>query len=270
MPFPQTPRQTYSKNPIQDVICQVRFPTILEISARPPADFQNLVRQDYPLFREGRPAPSGIMQGLPNEIAQLVEGLSARGAPTVPEYKFLTSDNDKSISFTQDFLAYTSETYDRWENFSAEFQYAEAAFKDTYGPAFYSRVGLRYRNVVDRGELGLEDYRWGDLFNPEFIGVLGAESLGETVEETRTQILLKLSGVSGVVRIQHGIVNKNEGGDQPVYSIDADFYSVDRTETDDVRQILDRFNRRAGDFFRWAISGTLRDALGPTDLEGIV
>lgn len=270
MPFPHTPRETYSKNPIQDVICQVRFPTILEISARPPADFQNLIRKDYPLFQEGRPGPSGVMHGLPDEIAQLVEGLSAKSAPTVPEYKFLTSDNNKSITLTQDFLAYTIETYDRWENFSAGFQYAEAAFKETYGPAFYSRVGLRYRNIVDLDELGLEDYRWGDLFNPEFIGVLGAESLGEAVGESRTQILLKLSGVSGVVRIQHGIANKSESDHHPAYLIDADFYSVDRTEIDDVRQILDRFNRRAGDFFRWAISGTLRDALGPTDLEGIV
>ena len=266
MSFPLTRRQSYSKNPIQEVICQVRFPTILEISAKPPADFQNLVRQNYPLFEERRPGLSGATKGMPDEIAKLLESLPLTN-PTVPEYKFSTADKDKTIAFSQDFLAFTSMTYDRWENFLAGFQYAEAAFKETYGPAFYSRVGLRYQDVVDRGELGLEACTWGQLFNPEFTGILGADSIGEAVEETRTEALIRLSGGSGVVRIQHGFA-KRTSDDYIVYSIDADFFTSDRTEIDHVGQTLDIFNRCAGDFFRWAISDTLRDALGPTDLVG--
>ena len=263
MPFPHTPRQSYSKNPIREVICQVRFPTILEISVKPPATFQNLVRHNYPMFEDGRPDLDAI-QGLPDEIAKLVEGLPPT-KPTVPEYRFSTVDQDQAIAFSQDFLAFTSVTYDKWENFSAGFQYAEAAFKETYDPAFYSRVGLRYQDVVDRAELGLEEYTWGKLFNPEFAGFLGSDSIGEAVEETRTKVLIRLSGVPGVVRIQHGFA-KRTSDDHTVYSIDADFFTTDRTEIDHVGQTLDIFNRCAGDFFRWAISDTLRDALGPTDL----
>lgn len=267
MPFPHSSRQSYSKNPIQEVICQIRYPTILDISTRPPADFQNLIRQQFPMFDEGQPAPSGFLEGIPPEIAKLVEGPLTRTALTVPLYKFSTSDHDKTITLTQDFLAFSSNTYDRWENFSAGFQYAEAAFKETYGPAFYSRVGLRYRDFVDRGELGLQEHRWSDLFNPEFIGVLGAGSTGEAVEESRSNALIRLSGLSGVARIQHGFA-KRSTDDQIVYSIDADFYKTDKTEIDHVGESLDIFNRCAGDFFRWAISDTLRDALGPTDIEG--
>ena len=264
MPFPHTSRESYSKTPIQAVICQVRFPTILEISAKPPADFQNLVRQNYPLFEERRPGLSDATKGVPDEIAKLLESLPIT-SPTVPEYRFSTADKDKTIAFSQDFLAFTSMTYDRWENFAAEFQYAEAAFKETYGPAFYSRVGLRYQDIVDRGLLGLEACTWGKLFNPEFTGFLGADSIGEAVEETRAQALIRLSRGSGFVRIQHGFA-KRTSDNHIVYSIDADFFASDRTEIDHARQTLDIFNRCAGDFFRWAISDTLRDALGPSDL----
>ena len=264
MPFPHKNRQSYRKNPIQQVICQVRFPTILEISAKPPATFQNLVRQNYPLFEEGRPNPMGAIKGVPDEIAKLLESFTPTNlAP--PEYKFSTTDKDKTIVLNQDFLAFTSSKYDRWENFLAGFQVAEAVFKETYGPAFYSRVGLRYVDVVDRGELGLDACTWGKLFNPEFAGLLGTKSIGEAVEETRSQVLIRLGEGSGFVRIQHGFVQRASDG-HIVYSIDADFYTSDRTEIDNVGHTLNIFNGCAGDFFRWAISDKLRDALGPTDL----
>lgn len=264
MPFPHTPRESYDKNPIEEVICQVRFPAILEISARPPADFQNLVRQDYPMFEGGRPG-TGI-PGVPPEISKFMENLPGTNPP-VPEYRFSTPGKDKTIAFSQEFLAFTSTTYDRWENFREGFRSAEATFKEIYGPAFYSRIGLRYQDVVDRGELGLETYPWGKLFNPEFAGFLGTDSIGEAVEETRTQVLLRVSEGAGLVRIQHGFA-KSASDDHIVYSIDADFFTNDRTEIDHGGQRLDIFNRCAGYFFRWAISDTLRHALGPTDLVG--
>ena len=266
MPFPQTKRQAYKKNPIQEVICQVRFPTILDISANPPAGFQNLVRQNYPLFEQGRSGPMGIPKGVPEEISKLVESLT----PTTlaaPEYRFSTADKDRTIAFSQDFLAFTSNKYDRWENFLAGFQFAEAAFKETYGPAFYSRVGLRYIDVVDRGELGLDAYNWGELFNPEFAGLLGANSIGEAVEEARAQVLLRLGEGSNLVRINHGFAKRASDG-YIVYSIDADFFTSNRTEIDHVGETLNIFNRCAGHFFRWAISDKLRDALEPTDIVG--
>jgi uncharacterized protein (TIGR04255 family) len=50
--FPEAPRVIFRKKPSEEVICQLRFPTILRISAEPPATFQERIRLHYPTFQE--------------------------------------------------------------------------------------------------------------------------------------------------------------------------------------------------------------------------
>ena len=52
-------RCIYRSNPLIEVICQLRFPTILSISAREPADFQEGIRQHFPQYKrlQHRPEP---------------------------------------------------------------------------------------------------------------------------------------------------------------------------------------------------------------------
>ena len=265
MLFPESPRESYDENPIVEVICQLRFPPILDISAKKPAEFQGLVRRDYPLFREGPPGLE-LPPGIPEEFAKVIAALPPVGTPVSPEYRFLTEDEAKTISFSQDFLAFSVNKYDRWEHFREDFLAAEAAFRRVYEPAFYSRVGLRYRDIVDKDALGLGDSPWRDLLNIELIGVLGADDIGDAVVETRGQSLITLNGnAQGYIRIQHGIVQSRET-EHDLYLIDADLHTVERTDIENAAKILDIFNKSAGYFFRWAISPKLREALGPTNL----
>ena len=50
MALPETPRMIYKTNPLIEVTCQFRFPTILKISSRPPAAFQDQSRNQFPHF----------------------------------------------------------------------------------------------------------------------------------------------------------------------------------------------------------------------------
>ena len=43
-------RCLYEKNQLVEVICQLRFPTILSISAKEPVEFQEAIRADYPQY----------------------------------------------------------------------------------------------------------------------------------------------------------------------------------------------------------------------------
>ena len=52
MPFPEVERVIYARNPLDQVVCQLRFPPILKIDAEIPAGFQDRVREDYPNFSE--------------------------------------------------------------------------------------------------------------------------------------------------------------------------------------------------------------------------
>src|SRR5438270_13238194 len=67
MAFPEAPRVLYGVNPLDEVLCQLRFPPILKIDADSLADFQERVRTDYP-FYEKKPAVK-LPPGLPAEFA---------------------------------------------------------------------------------------------------------------------------------------------------------------------------------------------------------
>ena len=48
--FLECERVRYAKPQLLEVICQLRFPTILSISAKEPAEFQELIRNEYPRY----------------------------------------------------------------------------------------------------------------------------------------------------------------------------------------------------------------------------
>lgn len=51
MMFAEYDRCQYLRSPLVEVICQLRFPTILSINANEPAAFQEAIRRDFPQYR---------------------------------------------------------------------------------------------------------------------------------------------------------------------------------------------------------------------------
>ena len=49
--FSQEERCIYQNNQLMDVICQLRFPTILSVGAREPVDFQDAIRSVFPRYQ---------------------------------------------------------------------------------------------------------------------------------------------------------------------------------------------------------------------------
>ena len=50
MLFSDNSRYSYVNSPLIEVICQLRFPTILSIGSTEPAQFQEAVRADFPRY----------------------------------------------------------------------------------------------------------------------------------------------------------------------------------------------------------------------------
>lgn len=266
MLFPESPRLVFKRNPLIEVICQLRFPTILEIASEEPAVFQNRIRESYPLYErdEGR-----IKLDLPPDIAQQIRDvMAALGNIKRPEHmthKFLSADSSRLISLNREFLAFTETQYDRWENFEEHFLNVESVMAEIYNPAFYTRVGVRYRDVIDRDPLELQDTPWDTLINGTLIGLLGKTEFRDEVEQLQSTVRLTLPDVDdGRVTIRHGLANR-EG--RQVYMIDADFFTERRYAHDNVTGILRQFNNVAGNLFRWAITDRLRGALEPAPVE---
>jgi uncharacterized protein (TIGR04255 family) len=252
MTFPESPRVLFELNPLVEVVCQLSFPSVLRIDSQSPAAFQDRVRAAFPVFVRQVVSP---VQGLvPVELANLIGG-------GVASYQFASEDEQWRLTLSRDFLALSTSKYVDWADFKTRLQQPVAALLGEYQPAFFQRIGLRYRDVIVRSVLGLQDVAWSDLVRPEIAGELGSELAPEIVRTLR-ELIVDLPENIGKVRMVHGLADRDPGGEQ-CYQIDCDFFTERRTSTNETLQILDAFNGRAGSLFRWCIQRRLHDALRP-------
>ena len=264
MTFPDSAREVYGTNPLEQVICQIRYPPILAISTGSPDRFQDAIREMYPWYEEKTKSIPDLPSGLPTEVAELLTSAPFNIKTQPPEHRFLTESKSRTISLTQGFVAVSESQYNRWEDFRKEVVFAETTLRKSYVPAFYNRVGLRYINVLVRSSFGLPTTPWSRLLNASLIGMLGDYDLADDVQELKVESLLRVPDVDqGRVLLRHGLAKTRTDGEQ-AYLIDADFHTNRRSGPNDVFEDLDRFNKWGGRLFRWATTGQLRDALRPT------
>ena len=260
MSIPKSERVVFTRNPLKQVICQLQFPTILRIDSELPADFQDAIRSEYPILRERSEQPNFP---IPEEISQLLPPELKAGGRTV--YDFISTDEKWVISLAHNFLALTTGDYERWEDFRAHFEGPLTALLDTYKPAFFSRIGLRYQNIINRAELRLGDVQWKELLKPYIAGILSpASGLSENlVLEFKHNELIKIDKERKfLVRMLYGLM-KEEHSQEWLFLIDNDFFTSERVETDVVNSALGYLHDQSGHLFQWCISERLRNALEP-------
>lgn len=166
MLFSDRPRTHYAKAPAHEVICQLRFPTILSINNTEPADFQEAIREAFPQYvRRQEAVPPKVMR-TPDGKAQVQQ------QPPLTNYHFLSADGRWKINLTRDFISLSTLSYGGWEEFARHLDKPLASFIQLYRPAYFQRVGLRYINIFSRARLGLEGTDWSDLFIPAYTGPL--------------------------------------------------------------------------------------------------
>lgn len=261
--FPESPRVRFERNPLVEVVCQLRFPTILRISENAPAEFQELIRESYPRYRLG---PSLEAPGdLPPEVLRiLAKQLSVSSAPV---HRFQSEgERPRTVSLSQDFIALSETDYTDWENFRHELDVILGRFVEIYRPAPFVRIGLRYINRIDWAGLELGDLPWQELIEPSFVGLPGSPGVGAHLEESLTQALLRIPQVpESRVRILHGL-QRDPATSMPAYLVDSDFFTTER-RSKNVSTVLDVFNHLAGNLFRSALKPRLFEALRPTVLQ---
>ena len=226
MPFPQSDREVYKLNPLAQVICQLRYPAILRITAESPFEYQDAVRGEYPLYEEKTSFPGNLPQDLPEGISAMMSALPLPGKAGSREHHFSTEDRARSISLTQEFIAVTENLYVDWKHFRSKIKSAQDLLQQIYNPAFYERVGLRYVDVLNRKAIGVPDMPWSELLDPSFIGMLSTSGLEGDVRAIKTEAVLTVPDVQGgLVRVTHGLAATQADEEEEVYVIDADFYT---------------------------------------------
>jgi uncharacterized protein (TIGR04255 family) len=264
MPFPTTERVRYSHNPLHQVICQLRFPSILKVEATLPAEFQESIRHEFPIFQERQRHPAAQLSAeLEGALPPVLKGLFPRG----DGFDFISDDREWQVTLTRDFLSLLTSNYSRWEEFSNRLKGPLDSLKQIYRPAFFTRIGLQYQNLIQRSEIGREDTEWAALIQPHLAGILSNSDVGPHVADCTQVTTIHLEEGLGQVRIQHGLVMIEETK-RTAYLIDSDFFTNQRTEVGDESAVLDQYHQRAGHLFRWCISPLLHNAMGPSPISG--
>lgn len=267
MLFPDAKRVIYNKNVLEQVICQLRFPTILKIDTEVPSEFQEHIRHKFPVYQESNEGedfqlPDGMSQLIPREF---MESFPIRGNL---RYQFLSGDRSWTVSLTRDFVALSTGQYTCWEEFRENMLLVAQALIDVYAPAFITRIGLRYQNVIDRKKLNLTESSWKDVIAQYVLGLLGEEDVADSIGEHRNATSFALSSQHDFVRLDHGLITIKDSHPQThLYLLDNDLYSDKETKAnaEHLAEKLDNFNAANRRLFNWCITDKLRTAMEPTD-----
>ena len=253
MPFPASDRVIYTRNPLTEVVCQLRFPPILTIETELPARFQEAIRDRFPLLTEAQPA---LPQGFPANLAKLLPA----GIRTQRVYEFSSEEPRWKLTLSKDWIALSCTRYEHWESFREMLRPALDALLRQYRPSFFTRIGLRYVNLIQRSVVGLKDVNWSDLIRGYIAPEMSTPIAGELVDTDHT-LIVRLDDKGGKVRVYHGLA-QHESGEQ-VYLIDNDFSTEQKTEVADATNKLDHFHQQSGNLFRWCIADRLHNAMEP-------
>ena len=160
MPFPEFKRVIFHKNPLDKVICQLRFPSILKIVKEIPADFQELIRENFPLFTEqpgiSNEIPAKLRGAVPQEILNQISRFSDD-----KNYEFSSEDGIWKINLSSTFIALSAKKYERWEKFKDKLMLPLKTLEKVYKPSYFTRIGLRYVDIITRSKIGIKRYFMG-------------------------------------------------------------------------------------------------------------
>lgn len=257
------PRTVYGKAPTHEVICQLRFPTILTINAAEPAAFQDAIRDVFPRYvkRQDNAAPQIVGLGGPNpQIKQ---------QPPVANYNFLSADGLWKLNLTQNFIALSTLRYSGWETFARQLDKPLADFIAIYKPAYFERVGLRYVNIISREKLGLKGRPWAELISPAYTGPLQEpDAREENFLNCSADVLMKLDSScqakihAGPGRIKNGAPNAPQDPEIK-FVLDMDLSMGGQLPCTLSAGALETLHAHATELFEGAITDTLRTAMEP-------
>ena len=270
MKIAPTPRVIYGKNPLAEVVCQIRFQHV-EISSSALEKLQQRFAEVGHSQRNNETSFNFVMESAQD------------GAPPVPRasagdtiYHFAKADGASKVSVAPEFIAYTSTNYRNWDEFLPELLSAVAALNGEVGTLRVNRIGLRYKDVIERSVLGLDGTPWHELIKPFLLGPLAYDALSEkgqldedSVDSQVSQSLIRLDECK--LLLQSSLLTSLTDASK-AFLIDADFFhEMDGTEecgnvvesSGELEALLETLHTNAGALFRRAITEKLHDSLSP-------
>lgn len=233
--FPNIDDVHLAHAPLQEVICQVRFPPILRITHEEPVDLQERVRERFPLL----------------EVAQKVifakEGIQA-SVPSAQVYRFHNSETTAAVSVGADFYAFSTTAYQSWVDFAEHLTYAADIMESVYHPSYAIRIGLRYRNELDASFTQSNTFdEVLTLLRPELIAILKTDAFlmpVQAIHHVETMV------DEDHFTFRYGLVRDDQ---IPKFVLDFDYYAEGRLSLENLSERCNQYHKTIYNAFRWCI-----------------
>lgn len=261
MLFSDRSRSRYPNAPVHEVICQLRFPTILTINSVEPADFQEAIRAEFPQYARRQDVTPPKVTGLGGPSPKVEQ------QPPITNYHFLSADGKWKLNLTENFIALSTLRYPGWPEFARMLDKPLASFIRIYQPAYFQRVGLRYVNLISRQKLGLEGTPWAELIAPAYTGPLREPDVAEnSVLNCGCDLVLKLdSSCQAKIHAGPGRIKNNAPGavqdPELKFIFDMDLSMNGQTPCTLAAAALETLHGHSTRLFEGAVTDRLRDAM---------
>jgi len=231
---PKSAPVEFERNFIGTAVCELRFPTLLELESRVPEDFQRSLRKDYPHYDTGTSLTAGLRLG------------------TTQHHQFRSKDSHWTVTLRAFALALETERYTNFEEFLSRFERLLKFAAKLLDTDFFTRLGLRYVNHLPVKQAALEGWVNQELIQPLVAGTYG--DVDRCWQEVRGRAR------QGAFTLRHGLGDV-EGGAPDKYVIDLDFYAENGT-WEDLLRTLKALHEESSALFRWAIGERAVEAMG--------
>lgn len=258
-------RVRYANNPLAEVVCQARFPAAAGLADSIPDDLRAML-SSAGFIRESKEQIFSI------SIAVGAAGPNAPGLSNI--FHFDSEGSPYRVSICSEFVALTCSKYVSWDDFHPRFTDAFSIVNRFLGGVSPVRLGLRYKDVIERESIGLAEVPWSELIAPLLLGPLSSFSLSDDVSHADEAVATFVS--QSTIRLDdcqlllQSALMRSLDGDRTAFLIDSDFF-VESSETSripssevELAEMLTTLHTNAGSLFRRGIKERLHDALGPT------
>jgi uncharacterized protein (TIGR04255 family) len=236
---PKVDAVRYAGNFIKTAVCELRFPALLELEAKPPRAFQSKIRKLYPFYD-----------------TQFVDQMDEDQVAREHRYLFRSKDKHWTVSVKSFAIALETSKYVDFEEFFERLNKVIDSARDMIDADFFTRVGLRYINTIP-----MDTWEPTGWVRPELLSAYSTLPLG-----AHQDFACVVTGEmeNGKYTIRHGVKKdedpKNTEG--PKYTLDFDYY-CENVEATAVSARVTQFNKTNFALFSWCLGDKAKKLLGP-------
>lgn len=231
--LPRQKHVVFVKTFIRSVVCELRFPTLVELEQGPPLEFQKALRKLVP-----------VDESVLNVAAEARGDRGIEMRATTGRV-FWARDKSWKVAVHPNSIVVETAKYTSFDDFGAKVSSVVTKVLPLLETPFFTRVGLRFVNQLP---CGTAPKGW---LREALVGDLAEGALGVPREYWHHVRLA--AGANGLL-LRHGFQAAAEGPTQYLLDLDAYAEDVDATTLDDRLRRLDEL---AYDAFVWSAGPTL-------------